>query len=215
MNRPRQFARSAAPAPKNTDSNLWTETPAERQQRLADEVSGKRKRVVNAEEAISPEEALEARKKRKRDENIRKGVDEHTVRVSTFQCQISHRFSSAKFAGPHLSRNIPGAWPAKRMRTMILQKLSGITRETCRWVDASWTMVNGTRWSVRLKVLETALVRVRVVDSCKVRTSAIVETCFIQVLSSCSAWRFRDIACLYMYGWASPTNNSAHVRLET
>ncbi|KAF8915561.1 hypothetical protein CPB85DRAFT_1159787, partial [Mucidula mucida] len=81
MNRPRQFARSAAPAPKNTDSNLWTETPAERRQRLADEVSGKRKRVVNAEEAISPEEALEARKKRKRDENIRKGVDEHTRKV--------------------------------------------------------------------------------------------------------------------------------------
>ncbi|KAF9024555.1 hypothetical protein BDZ89DRAFT_954644 [Hymenopellis radicata] len=81
MNRPRQFARSAAPAPKNTDSNLWTETPAERQQRLADEVSGKRRRVVNAEDAVSPEEALEARKKRKRDENIRKGVDEHTRKV--------------------------------------------------------------------------------------------------------------------------------------
>lgn len=80
MNKPRQFARSAAPATKNTDNTLWTETPAERQQRLADEVSGKKRRKQNADAEISPEEALEARKKRKRDESIRTGVDEHTVR---------------------------------------------------------------------------------------------------------------------------------------
>ena len=85
LNRPRQFTRSAAPAAKTTDSNLWTETPAERQQRLADEVSGKRRRVANADDAVSAEEELEARKKRKRDETIRKGVDEHTVRLSILE----------------------------------------------------------------------------------------------------------------------------------
>ncbi len=79
LNKPRQFARSAAPA-KETENNLWTETPAERQQRLADEVSGKRRRAVNADNSMSAEEALEARKRQKMDESIRKGVDEHTVR---------------------------------------------------------------------------------------------------------------------------------------
>ncbi len=79
LNKPRQFARSAAPA-KEMENNLWTETPAERQQRLADEVSGKRRRAVNADNSMSAEEALEARKRQKMDESIRKGVDEHTVR---------------------------------------------------------------------------------------------------------------------------------------
>ncbi|KAK0239975.1 hypothetical protein EDD85DRAFT_949830 [Armillaria nabsnona] len=80
LNKPRQFARSAAPA-KETENNLWTETPAERQQRLADEVSGKRRRAVNADNSMSAEEALEARKRQKMDESIRKGVDEHTRKV--------------------------------------------------------------------------------------------------------------------------------------
>jgi hypothetical protein len=58
---------------------LWTETPAERQQRLADEVSGRKRRAVNAEPV---EEAIDGKKKRRMDEAIRRGVDEYTVRFS-------------------------------------------------------------------------------------------------------------------------------------
>lgn len=71
----RQFGRSAAPA-RDLDSSLWTETPAERQQRLADEVSGRKRRATNAEPEEDPDDA---KKRRRRDAEIRKGVDEHTV----------------------------------------------------------------------------------------------------------------------------------------
>jgi hypothetical protein len=74
--RPRQFARSSAPTRDNSGSSLWTETPAERQQRLADEVAGRKRRAVNAE---PEEDAHDAAKRRRRDEQIRRGVDEHTV----------------------------------------------------------------------------------------------------------------------------------------
>ncbi|KAH0838688.1 hypothetical protein J3R83DRAFT_7016 [Lanmaoa asiatica] len=70
----RQFGRSKAPV-RDSDTSLWTETPAERQQRLADEVSGRKRRAVNAEPV---EDEEEAKKRRRRDAEIRKGVDEHT-----------------------------------------------------------------------------------------------------------------------------------------
>lgn len=72
----RQFSRSAAPAQKKPDNSLWTETPAERQQRLADEVSGKKRRAVDNR---TEEEGTEGKKRRKDDEVLRKGVDEYTV----------------------------------------------------------------------------------------------------------------------------------------
>lgn len=71
----RQFARSAAPA-KKVDNSLWTETPAERQQRIADEVSGKKRRAANAPEDEPDPDAI---KRARRDEEIRRGVAEHTV----------------------------------------------------------------------------------------------------------------------------------------
>ncbi|KAF5373541.1 hypothetical protein D9758_000843 [Tetrapyrgos nigripes] len=80
LSKSRQFSRSTAP-PKNIDSSLWTETPAERQQRLADEVSGKKRKAVNAEDTISPEEAAEAQKRQRRDKMIRHGVEQHTRNV--------------------------------------------------------------------------------------------------------------------------------------
>lgn len=66
------------------DTSLWTETPAERQQRLADEVAGKRKRAEDqeidlAERGRDGDEAQAKERKRRRDEEIRAGVDEHTV----------------------------------------------------------------------------------------------------------------------------------------
>jgi hypothetical protein len=53
----------------------------ERRQRIADEQSGKRKRVENADSApMSVEEEDEARRKRKRDKELQRSVDEHNVR---------------------------------------------------------------------------------------------------------------------------------------
>ena len=79
----RQFARSSGQG-RDVDNSLWTETPAERQQRLADEVAGKRRRAVNADPEADPEAIEEARKKRRYDEEIRKGVDEYTVGLHRF-----------------------------------------------------------------------------------------------------------------------------------
>ncbi len=74
LNKPRQFSRSTAPA-KVVDNTLWTETPAERQQRLADEVMGRKRRV----EADAKDDAT---KRRKRDAELQRQVDEHTVRLA-------------------------------------------------------------------------------------------------------------------------------------
>ncbi|KIJ58787.1 hypothetical protein HYDPIDRAFT_190747, partial [Hydnomerulius pinastri MD-312] len=82
----RQFGRGSAPT-RDSDSSLWTETPAERQQRLADEVSGRKKRAVNAEPEEDPDEA---RKRRRRDEDIRRGVEEHTRKARGAALVESH-----------------------------------------------------------------------------------------------------------------------------
>jgi len=75
----RQFSRSSAPAVKKSDNSLWTETPAERQQRLVDEVSGKKRRAVDAE----ADDDAGAKKKRSKmeEEQIRRGVDEYTQKL--------------------------------------------------------------------------------------------------------------------------------------
>lgn len=72
----RQFARTAQPS-RDADNSLWTETPAQRQQRIADEVAGKRRRATDVS---AVEEDADARKRRKYEEEVRKGVEEHTVR---------------------------------------------------------------------------------------------------------------------------------------
>jgi hypothetical protein len=77
----RQFSRGSGSVNSKTDNSLWTETPAERQQRLADEVSGKKRRVTDAP---VDEDTTGANKRRKQDEErIKKGVDEYTVRLSS------------------------------------------------------------------------------------------------------------------------------------
>ncbi|KAF8272403.1 hypothetical protein EI94DRAFT_1718555 [Lactarius quietus] len=78
LNKPRQFSRSTAPA-KVVDNTLWTETPAEKQQRLADEVMGKKRRAENAD--VTDQDPLaeeEANKRRKRDAELQRQVDEYT-----------------------------------------------------------------------------------------------------------------------------------------
>ncbi|KAJ7474162.1 hypothetical protein FB451DRAFT_1351515 [Mycena latifolia] len=83
--RARTFARTAAPARSSSSSepSLWTETPAERAQRLADEVSGRKRRAANAPEAddTNSKEGLEARKRARVDAELRAGVEAHTART--------------------------------------------------------------------------------------------------------------------------------------
>ncbi|KAF7437428.1 hypothetical protein PC9H_004267 [Pleurotus ostreatus] len=102
LNKPRQFSRSAAPA-REVDNSLWTETPAERQQRIADEVAGKKRRAANAEPALSVEEELEMRKKRRVDEAIRKGVEEHTRNIRGSALVDRHAKSSKQDDDPKAS----------------------------------------------------------------------------------------------------------------
>lgn len=77
----RQFSRSTTDK-KSAASNLWTETPQERQQRLADEISGKRKRAENATTTTAEDE--DVAKRRKRDRDLREQVEAHNVRLLFF-----------------------------------------------------------------------------------------------------------------------------------
>ena len=56
---------------------MWTETPAERQKRIEDEVAGKKRRAVDA---VNESDEVEAKVKRRRDDEVRRVVEEHTVR---------------------------------------------------------------------------------------------------------------------------------------
>lgn len=87
----RQFSRgTAAPSSSKNDNSLWTETPAERQQRLADEVSGKKRRVTDAPADEAEEIKARKRQRKAEEEAIRKGVDEHTVCVPDCLVTESH-----------------------------------------------------------------------------------------------------------------------------
>jgi hypothetical protein len=48
---------------------------------LEEEALGKRKRTANAESVLSKEEAAEKRRRQQADDDIRKRVEEHTVRL--------------------------------------------------------------------------------------------------------------------------------------
>ncbi|KAJ7052917.1 hypothetical protein C8F01DRAFT_1065380 [Mycena amicta] len=78
LSKGRQFSRGTVVERNEGASTLWTETPAERQQRLADEVAGKKRRLTNA--PTQPED-LETRKRARVDEELRESVAEHTRRT--------------------------------------------------------------------------------------------------------------------------------------
>ncbi|GAA6003844.1 hypothetical protein JCM10207_006432 [Rhodosporidiobolus poonsookiae] len=65
---------AASAGKKEGPSNLWTETPAERQQRLADEMMGKKRK---AENAPAEEETDDERRKRIRDRQLKDEVERH------------------------------------------------------------------------------------------------------------------------------------------
>jgi len=77
MKKARQFQRGSGASSSKTETSLWTETPAERQQRLADEVMGKKRKATDP--VVDPE--VEAAKRRKKDEEaaIKAQVDEYNV----------------------------------------------------------------------------------------------------------------------------------------
>jgi len=59
--------------------SLWTETPAERLQRITDEVQGKKRRVTDAPGGDEDEEEVIRKRRRKQEEDaVRKSVDDHT-----------------------------------------------------------------------------------------------------------------------------------------
>jgi hypothetical protein len=75
----RQFSKATGRDEVSKDTSLWTETPAERQARLAEELSGKRKRP----NATAPDEGDEsAQKRRKMQNELRKEIDDHNVRLN-------------------------------------------------------------------------------------------------------------------------------------
>lgn len=145
----RQFARTSGPVNKG-DNNLWTETPAERQQRIADEVAGKKRRAVDVanEEALGVGSSSKKRSKRE-EESIKKGVDEYTVRFSLSHVFIFLKdlmylsFISGRCVVLHSWSNIP--CEKNRKTKMMVQKPFGITHETWPWVAGFWTTTNGIR----------------------------------------------------------------------
>ncbi|KAG6848247.1 hypothetical protein H0H93_001973 [Arthromyces matolae] len=77
LTKARQFSKSTA-VQSTSDTSLWTETPAERQQRLADEVSGKKRRAADTHAEVEAGEDIKRRKKE--EAAIRRGVDDYTQR---------------------------------------------------------------------------------------------------------------------------------------
>lgn len=75
--RARQFSRATGREEVSKDTTLWTETPVERQKRLADELSGKRKRATAD---LGPSDDGLSSKRAKRDMEIREQVKKHNVR---------------------------------------------------------------------------------------------------------------------------------------
>ncbi|KAK6904527.1 hypothetical protein I204_06870 [Kwoniella mangroviensis CBS 8886] len=75
--RPSTFSKSTR-EPESVDHSVWTETPAEKAQRIADEVAGiKRKKDKAGERIMSFDEEQEERRKRRREEDIRNTLQAH------------------------------------------------------------------------------------------------------------------------------------------
>lgn len=124
----RQFSRSAAPS-REVDNSLWTETPAERQARLADEVSGKRRRAVNAEPELPEEQQLEARKRARYEEEVRKGVDEHTRSARGAALMNQHADKSAKSSKKGEDGGPPALWDHSRDMALSGRLMDDKTRD--------------------------------------------------------------------------------------
>ncbi|KAJ3525730.1 hypothetical protein NMY22_g10451 [Coprinellus aureogranulatus] len=77
----RQFSKSTHSASSGpSDMSLWTETPAERQKRLEDEVMGRKRRAVDAANSEATEDPDKKRRK-KEEAMMKREVEEYTVRA--------------------------------------------------------------------------------------------------------------------------------------
>ncbi|ODO01695.1 hypothetical protein I350_06521 [Cryptococcus amylolentus CBS 6273] len=75
--RPSTFSRNTEE--KHIDSSVWTETPAEKAQRIADEVAGvKRKKDKAGDRIMTAEEEESERKRKRRDEEIKGELGKYT-----------------------------------------------------------------------------------------------------------------------------------------
>ncbi|KAF8329117.1 uncharacterized protein EI90DRAFT_3125426 [Cantharellus anzutake] len=114
----RQFSRSSGDKRESGPSPLWTETPAERQKRIAEEVMGKRKRTEEsgiADPAVDEEDIVEERKRRKRDADINKVVEEHnkSSRGASLVDMHTTSRSSPSSSKPDTNKP-PGIWDHSR-----------------------------------------------------------------------------------------------------
>ncbi|KAF9481238.1 hypothetical protein BDN70DRAFT_876550 [Pholiota conissans] len=107
----RQFSRGTAPTVNSkNDMSLWTETPAERQQRLADEVSGKKRRVTDAPVDEDMDEKARKRRRKEEEEAIRRGVEEHTRKKRGAALVDQHADGTKKAP----ESDVPGIWDHSR-----------------------------------------------------------------------------------------------------
>ncbi|KAJ9122321.1 hypothetical protein QFC22_001742 [Naganishia vaughanmartiniae] len=93
----RGFSRMAIEPKKAQDMTLWTETPAERQQRLRDEVIGKKRKAENAGPTMTDEEIADMKRRKKRDAEIANSINQHntTLRGKTLVDQHAQKLSSS------------------------------------------------------------------------------------------------------------------------
>ncbi|KAE9404370.1 hypothetical protein BT96DRAFT_780149, partial [Gymnopus androsaceus JB14] len=135
LTKPRQFARSTPASSSNSKSsssagNLWTETPAERQQRLADEVMGKKRPATRV--AADLEDDTETKRRKLVDEDTRKGVQEHTRKVrgaALVDVHIAKEKGAAKEDGEDLGIWDHGRDMALSGRLMDDSKRNNMIRE--------------------------------------------------------------------------------------
>ncbi|KZT42867.1 hypothetical protein SISSUDRAFT_1069269 [Sistotremastrum suecicum HHB10207 ss-3] len=104
-------ANTSSSRPSTIDNTLWTETPAEKAQRIADEVAGKRKRAAN-DDGASEKEILERRRKMEADEDIRRRVEEHNKSARAKTLLDEHASSIAK--APKKDEEPAGIWDHTR-----------------------------------------------------------------------------------------------------
>ncbi|TEB30649.1 hypothetical protein FA13DRAFT_1630254 [Coprinellus micaceus] len=76
----RQFAKSSQSSSGPSDMSLWTETPAERQKRLEDEVMGRKRRAADTAKGGAAEDP-EKKRRKKEEAQIKREVDEYNKKL--------------------------------------------------------------------------------------------------------------------------------------
>ncbi|CEQ42803.1 SPOSA6832_04658 [Sporobolomyces salmonicolor] len=110
-------AAASSKSAKSSGPNLWTETPAERQQRLEDEALGRKRK---AEEGLGgaaeeDDESDEVRRKRRRDAQLQAEVERHNKSTRSESLLDQHAKSSkSQKADDDDGKGPPGVWDRDR-----------------------------------------------------------------------------------------------------